>query len=81
MAGMEKPHSSHPWIARYCIRTLQLLPLLPAPVAIRWAVRGYPYCSDDEPEHAAERFVDARNANIANQPPLARRDADERFRR
>ena len=81
MAGMEQPRSSHPWIARYCIRTLQLLPLLPTRVAIRWAVHGYPYCSDEVPERAAEMFVDARNAHNASRPPLARRDAVERPRR
>ena len=62
MARMEKARSAHAWIARYCIRTLQLLPSLPAPVAIRWAVHGYPYCADEEPERAAESFVDTREA-------------------
>lgn len=56
---MEKPRSAHPWIARYCIRTLELLPSLPPRVAIQWAVGGYPYCGDIEPERAAELYVDS----------------------
>jgi hypothetical protein len=64
---MERARSSHPWIARYCIRTLQLLPSLPPRIAIRWAVSGYPYCADLEPERAAEMFVDSRRANGAAQ--------------
>ncbi|HWH83298.1 MAG TPA: hypothetical protein VNU71_13800 [Burkholderiaceae bacterium] len=59
---MEKAYSSHPWIARYCVRTLQLLPALPTPVAIKWAVSGFPYCADTEPERAAEMFVGAKLA-------------------
>ena len=53
---------SHRWITRYCVRTLQLLPSLPTPLAIRWAVSGYPYCADTEPERAAERFIDGQLA-------------------
>lgn len=59
MVRMEKPRAAHPWIARYCIRTLELLPGLPPRVAIQWAVSAYPYCGDIEPEHAAERHVDS----------------------
>lgn len=69
MAGMEKPRSAHPWIARYCVRTLQLLPSLPTPIAIRWAVHGYPYCGDEEPERAAELFVDARKVHDTSRSP------------
>jgi hypothetical protein len=54
---MEKARSSFPWIARYCVRTLQLVPTLPGPVAVKWALSGYPYCGDAEPEEAAEKFV------------------------
>ena len=60
---MERARSAHPWIARYCIRTLQLLPSLPPRIAIRWAVGGYPYCADIEPERAAEMFVDSRRVH------------------
>ena len=67
---MEKPRSAHPWIARYCIRTLQLLPSLPAPIAIRWAVHGYPYCRDEEPERVAEMFVDARKRRGRDLSPI-----------
>lgn len=62
---MERARSAHPWIARYCIRTLQLLPSLPPRIAIRWAVGGYPYCADIEPERAAEMFVDSRRSDGA----------------
>jgi hypothetical protein len=62
---MERGRSAHPWIARYCIRTLQLQPSLPARIAIRWAVAAYPYCADLEPERAAEIFVDSRRARAA----------------
>lgn len=62
---MERARASHPWITRYCIRTLQLLPALPPGIAIRWAVGGYPYCADLEPERAAEMFVDSRRSNGA----------------
>lgn len=54
---MEKARSCFPWIVRYCERTLQLVPTLPGPVAVKWAVSGFPYCGDAEPEEAAERFV------------------------
>ena len=54
---MEKARSCFPWIVRYCTRTLQLVPSLPGPVAVKWAVSGFPYCGDAEPEEAAEKFV------------------------
>jgi len=54
---MQKARSCFPWIARYCARTLELVPTLPGPVAVKWAVSGFPYCGDAEPEEAAERFV------------------------
>ena len=73
MAAMEKPRSAHPWLARYCIRTLQLLPSLPPSLAIRWAVQGYGYCGDEEPERAAERFVEARQARERQRAPAAPR--------
>ena len=68
---MQKARAAHPWIARYCIRTLQLMPTLPMPVVIRWAVSGFPYCGDDEPERAAERFVDHHRAGGKAVAPAA----------
>jgi hypothetical protein len=73
MFRMEKPRCAHPWLARHCIRTLQLLPSLPTPIAIRWAVHGYGYCSDEEPELAAERFVEARQARERQRAPAVSR--------
>lgn len=73
MDPMEKPRCAHPWLARYCIRTLQLLPALPVRVAIQWAVGAYPYCSDTEPERAAERFVESgrkqKRGHAGSAPP------------
>ena len=70
---MEKPRCANPWLARYCIHTLQLLPALPVRVAIQWAVGAYPYCSDIEPERAAERFVESgrkqKRGHAGNAPP------------
>ena len=54
---MEKARSCFPWIARYCARTLELVPSLPGPVAVKWAVSGFPYCGFAEPEEAADMFV------------------------
>ena len=50
---MEKARSCFPWIVRYCERTLQLVPTLPGPVAVKWAVSGFPYCGDAEPDSRA----------------------------
>ena len=49
--------SSHEWIARFCAKVLRLAPELSVTTAVRWAVSGFPYCGDIEPEAAAEMRV------------------------
>jgi hypothetical protein len=58
--GMESARSAHPWIARYSLRVLQLLPSLPTHTAIGWAVSRYPYCVDAAPEDVADKDVDSK---------------------
>lgn len=49
--------TSHEWIARFCVKVLRLAPELSVTTAVRWAVSGFPYCGDIEPEAAAEMRV------------------------
>lgn len=55
--AMDITLSSRRWIARYCSQALRVAPGLKFIVAARRAIAAYPYCSEMQPEMAAELFV------------------------
>lgn len=63
------PRASHPWIARYCIRLLELLPSMRVEAALQRAILAFPYCADLDPTDAADRYVVATRAE--RQAPAA----------
>jgi hypothetical protein len=64
-----RPRASHPWIARYCIRLLELVPSMRVEAALQRAILAFPYCADLDPTDAADKYVVATRAE--RQAPAA----------
>ena len=64
-----KPRTSHPWLARYCARLLDLMPSMRVEAALQRAILAFPYCADLNPEDAADKYVLATHAG--RQPPAS----------
>ncbi len=79
MAAPVKPstraRASHPWIATYCVRLLELLPSMRVEAALQRAILAFPYCADLDPAAAADKYVVATHAErqaLASQAPSYR---------
>ncbi len=68
-----RPRASHPWIARYCIRMLELVPSMRVEAALQRAILAFPYCGDLDPADAAEKYVVATHAERQAPPAQAPR--------
>jgi|GEM_PF-2743091 len=65
-----RPRASHQWIARYCLRLLELLPSMRVEAALQRAILAFPYCADLDPADAADKYVVASHAE--RQAPASR---------
>jgi hypothetical protein len=72
---MQRPPSSHAWLASFAARLMQLLPKMSAGTAVRCAVASIHHAATTEPRRAAEIFAQANSSRRSDAKHLAAKSA------